>query len=115
MNIEEIKQLISAADTCGHVPLIKGVHGIGKSEAVIQHAIDQNMHYEPLILSLMDTSDLMGIPFTIPVGGLSSTTWAAPTWYTNIVNVAWPEELEVGDLEFNDKKFEEFVKSNIGL
>lgn len=109
MNIAEIKDLIAAADVCGHVPLVKGVHGIGKSESASQYAKEQDMHYEPLILSLMDTGDMLGIPHTIDVGGISSTVWAAPSWYTNIVNAAWPSVLKMDRLQFADSDFEEFV------
>jgi hypothetical protein len=109
MNITEISQLIAAADVCGHVPLIKGVHGLGKSESAAQYAKANDMHYEPLILSLMDTGDMLGIPHTIDVGGMTSTVWAAPSWYTNIVNAAWPNTLKMDRLQFADNKFEEYV------
>lgn len=107
--IQEIKQIIAAADICGQVPLIKGVHGIGKSESAAQYAKENNMHYEPLILSLMDTGDMLGLPVTRNVGGIESTVWAAPSWYTNIVNAAWPEELRVASLEFTSTDLQEYV------
>jgi MoxR-like ATPase len=101
-SINEIAQIIAAADVCGHVPLIKGLHGIGKSEAVAQYAKDQDMYFEPLILSLMDTGDMIGLPVEKTVGGLTSTVWAAPSWFTNVVNAAWPSNLDSKDLKFND-------------
>lgn len=67
------------------------------------------MHYEPLILSLMDTGDMLGIPHTMDVGGMTSTVWAAPSWYTNIVNAAWPNTLKVERLQFADEGFHEHV------
>lgn len=106
--INEIKDIIAAADLCGHVPLIKGLHGLGKSESVAQYATEKDMHYEPLILSLMDTGDMLGLPVTERVNGMASTLWAAPTWYTNIVNAAWPEELDMNELVFNDEEFKSF-------
>jgi hypothetical protein len=109
MNISEIKDIIATADVCGHVPLIKGVHGLGKSESAAQYAADNNMHYEPLILSLMDTGDMLGIPNTIDVSGMQSTVWAAPSWYTNIVNAAWPSTLKMSRLQFADNEFKEGV------
>jgi hypothetical protein len=109
MNINEIKQLIAAADVCGHVPLISGLHGLGKSESAAQYAKEQNMHFEPLILSLMDTGDMLGLPETRDINGMSSTLWAAPSWYTNIVNAAWPEELKLDRLQFTDNAFHEHV------
>lgn len=109
MNIEELKEFIGDADACGHVPLVRGLHGIGKSESSAQYAKDENLHFEPLILSLMDTGDMLGIPVENNVGGLTSTTWAAPTWYSNIVNAAWPNVLKYERLEFSDTGFQSFV------
>lgn len=109
MNINEIKDLIAAADVCGHVPLIKGVHGIGKSESAAQYAKENNMHFEPLILSLMDTGDMLGMPDTRIVGGMPATLWSAPSWYNNIVNAAWPQKLRMSKLRFADKDLEGYV------
>ena len=113
MNIEQVKDLIAAADVCGHVPLIKGLHGIGKSESVAQYAKEQDMHYEPLILSLMDTGDLLGMPDTEKVSGVKSTLWAAPSWFTNILNAAWPQDTTLTDLQFTDTDFQEYVLNSI--
>lgn len=113
MNIQEVKELIVDADACGHVPLIKGLHGIGKSEAPKQYAKENGMHFEPLILSLMDTGDLLGLPDDAIIGGLKSTIWEAPSWYTNIVNAAWPPKMPLERLRFLDKKFEKFVTENL--
>jgi hypothetical protein len=113
MNINEVQQLISAADVCGHVPLIKGLHGIGKSEGVVNYAKKQNMHYEPLILSLMDTGDMLGLPEAKTVGGMESTIWAAPSWYSNIVNAAWPNKLPIDRLQFFDTGFQKVVLNSI--
>lgn len=112
MNINEVKQIIAAADICGHVPLIKGVHGIGKSEAAAQYAKENNMHFEPLILSLMDTGDMLGMPETRIVGGMPATLWAAPSWYNNIVNAAWPQKLRMSKLRFTDKDLEGYIYDN---
>lgn len=109
INIAEIKNLIAAADVCGHVPLIKGRHGVGKSESASQYAKEQDMHFEPLILSLMDTGDMLGLPVTERVNGMMSTLWAAPSWYTNIVNAAWPQKFTLDRLQFMDKDFQEYL------
>ena len=111
MFINEIKEMIAIADECGHVPLVTGPHGIGKSESPRQYAAEQKMYFECLILSLMDTGDLLGMPKTSNVGGMESTIWAAPSWYMNIVNAAWPEILPLDRLEFNDEEFETHIKS----
>lgn len=112
-SIAEIKEIIAQADMCGHVPLVEGLHGIGKSESAAQYAKENNMHYEPLILSLMDTGDMLGLPVTRNVGGLEATVWAAPSWYINIVNAAWPMTLELDQLQFIDTDFQEYVINSI--
>lgn len=112
-NIDDIKQIITAADACGQVPLIEGLHGIGKSEGVYQYAKENNMHYEPLILSLMDTGDMLGMPDTVEVSGILSTVWAAPSWYTNIVNAAWPELLPTKELVFADADLAQAVSEHL--
>ena len=71
------------------------------------------MHYEPLILSLMDTGDLLGMPDTEKVSGVTSTLWAAPSWFTNIINAAWPQDTCLTDLQFTDTNFQEYVLDNI--
>jgi hypothetical protein len=71
------------------------------------------MHYEPLILSLMDTGDLLGMPDTEKVSGVTSTLWAAPSWFTNIINAAWPQDTCLTDLQFTDTSFQEYVLDNI--
>lgn len=113
MNIQECKQFIASADACGHVPLITGPHGIGKSEITRQYSQENDMHIECLILSLMDTGDMLGMPVTKELGGLTSTVWAAPSWYTNVVNAAWPEHLKLDKLQFVDTEFQEFAISRL--
>lgn len=111
MNIKEATQLLKEADSVGHVVLFESLHGVGKSSMCAQYASDADLHLEVLILSLMDTGDLLGIPDTTNVGGLTSTTWAAPVWYTRIVNAAWPEELETDQLSFVDDQLAATVNS----
>lgn len=109
MNINEVTQLIEAADKCGHVPLISGLHGVGKSESAAQYAKNNKLHYEPLILSLMDTGDMLGLPDKENVSGMTSTIWAAPSWYSNIVNAAWPLVLRFDQLQFIDTDLQDYV------
>ena len=113
MNIKETQQFIKAIDLANKSPLLEGVHGIGKSQIIAQYAADNDMHCETLILSLMDTGDLIGLPRTTEVGGALSTVWAAPQWYNNIVNAAMPTEVNLDDLVFADSKFQDFVTSRI--
>ena len=109
MTINELKDFIAIADMCGHVPLVRALHGVGKSESCVQYAADHNLHYEPLILSLMDTGDMLGLPDKTELSGMAATTWAAPTWYTNIVNAAWPTTLSFERLQFRDTEFQTYV------
>lgn len=113
MNPQDLKQAIAACDLCNQVPLISGVHGIGKSDTIKQYAKENNMHCEILILSLMDTGDLLGIPRSVEVGGVYSTVWSAPAWFNRIVDAAWPIEMNFEDLEFKDLEFKEFVQSEL--
>ena len=113
MTINETKQLIAACDLIDKVPLISGLHGIGKSEIVKQYAAEQGLHNETMMMSLMDTGDIAGIPRTAEIGGQISTVWAAPQFITNIINQAWGKELYLEDLQFNDPAFKEFVLSRI--
>lgn len=102
MNIKEVRQLIEEVDAIERVPLIESEHGVGKSTVCHDYAKDNNLHYEPLILSQMDTGDMLGIPNERIIGGQSTTVWSAPSWYTRILNAAWPTVLEVSALQFQD-------------
>lgn len=111
MNIKETYQFLKAVDLANKAPLIEGVHGTGKSALVSQYAADNSMHCETLILSLMDTGDLIGLPRTTEVGGSLSTVWAAPQWYNNIVNAAMPVEMRMDDIVFNNSEFQTYVNA----
>lgn len=111
MNIKGIKHIVEYCDKANIVPLIRGRHGIGKSEATVQYAKSNNMHCETLILSLMDTGDLLGIPNVKNIGGSISTVWAAPSWYQTIVDRAYPAVMQVKDLVFKDKDFNEYFNT----
>lgn len=113
MNIKETKLLVAAADLVNAAPLIQGLHGLGKSEIVKQYAEENNMHFVPLILSLMDTGDLLGLPRTVERGNMLSTDWAVPSWFSQIIDAAWPTELEMDDLVFHDEAFMKFVNSKL--
>lgn len=109
MNINEAKLFVTACDATDTVPLIQGVHGLGKSDIVRQYAKDNNLHCEILILSLMDVGDLCGLPRTISHGGQLSTTWSAPIWFNRIIDAAWPVEIPVEALTFTCPTLEKSV------
>jgi hypothetical protein len=111
MNIKQVFNLIQEADAVDHVPLIESLHGIGKSTICETYAREKNLHFEPLILSLMDIGDLIGIPRTTQVGGQTTTVWAAPDWYSRIVNAAWPTEMPIDRLKFVDTGLYDLVKN----
>ena len=113
MNTRELTKFIQAVDMADLAPLVSSKHGIGKSSVMQQYAVNHGLHCEVLILSLMDTGDLCGLPRTVEIGGQLSTTWSAPVWFTRIINAAWPEQFELSDLEFTDTKFEEFVNQKL--
>lgn len=112
MNINEARNLIATADLVDQVPLISGQHGIGKSEIVSQYANDIGLHNETMMMSLMDTGDIAGIPRTAEIGGQVSTVWAAPQFITNVINKAWPKVLNVDSLVFEDETFQSLVLDN---
>jgi len=107
MKITKINQILKASYYANDVVLMRGLHGIGKTEKIRQYAEENNFYLETLILSLMDQGDLIGIP-NIDNG---VTTWAAPDWIQNIQNKAWPKKFKFEDLDFSDKGFEKVVKS----
>ena len=113
MTINETGNFLHICDLSNKAPLIEGLHGTGKSEIIRQYAAEHDLHCETLILSLMDPSDLLGMPRTADIGGQLSTLWAAPIWYQRIVDAAWPAELNVEDLKFNDSAFEAYVLSKL--
>jgi hypothetical protein len=59
---------------------MEGLHGIGKSQIVEQFAEESDIHLEILFLSHQEVGDLIGIPETIMLDGVSVTTWSVPIW-----------------------------------
>jgi hypothetical protein len=80
MNISRITDVLGVAHATGDNVLMSGVHGLGKTAIVKQFAEDNNYHFECLIMSLCEPSDLMGMPY-IPEGS-TSTHFAEPAWLT---------------------------------
>lgn len=115
MNIKETKSFLKACDLTDRSPLISGVHGLGKSDIVKQYAKEHDMHCETLILSLMDVSDLMGMPRSAEVGGTLTTLWSAPDWFNRITNAAFPVEVNFEDVEFNDKTLKEYMTKHLDI
>jgi hypothetical protein len=113
MNIKDTQLVIEAAALANDTVIIEGVHGVGKSAIVKQFAKDNNYNSVELFLSMMDTGDMLGMPRTRQVGATTITTWAEPDWFQTIVDKAWPQEVHLQDITFNDAALESFITSNL--
>lgn len=107
MNIGSIKPILKAAKIADDTALMIGVHGIGKSDIVRSYAKENNMGIKTIFLSMFEVGDLLGMPNIVD----GTTVWAEPDWLRELNEMAWPEHFNIEDLEFQDKEFEEFVKS----
>ena len=72
-NLEALLEVCQEADIS---VLVKGVHGIGKSERAESYARNNNHHCEVLFLSHQETGDLIGIPEVTD----GVTNWSVPVW-----------------------------------
>lgn len=109
MNINHAKKIIAAASMANHTVLLSGPHGCGKSSIVKQFAKENNYFCQELFLSHMEPGDVLGIPRTVKIGGIPTTTWSAPDWINTIINKAFPYEVKLEDLVFGDEAFKKFV------
>lgn len=109
MNINHAKKIITAASMANHTVLLSGPHGCGKSSIVKQFAKENNYFCQELFLSHMEPGDVLGIPRTVKIGGIPTTTWSAPDWINTIINKAFPYEVKLEDLIFGDEAFQKFV------
>ena len=72
-NLETLFDLCQESDVS---VLVKGVHGIGKSQRAEAYAKNKGYHCEVLFLSHQETGDLIGIPYLED----GVTTWSTPVW-----------------------------------
>ena len=72
-NLETLFEICQESDIS---VLVKGVHGIGKSERAESYARNKNYHCEVLFLSHQETGDLIGIPELTD----GVTNWSVPVW-----------------------------------
>jgi hypothetical protein len=72
-NLETILDICQDSDVS---VLLKGVHGIGKSQRAEAYAKNKGYHSEVLFLSHQETGDLIGIPYLES----GSTVWSTPIW-----------------------------------
>lgn len=80
MNISDAKDILGAARIADDCVIMEGLHGIGKSEIVVQFGESEGLHVEPLFLSNQEVGDLIGNPKTIEKDGVTITTWSIPAW-----------------------------------
>ena len=111
MTINELPIILKAADLANDSVIIEAVHGVGKSDAVKQFARENNYYCQELFLSMMDISDLMGMPRTRLVGSSTITTWAEPDWFQRITDSAFPQLNRISELVITDSIFKEYVKA----
>ena len=81
-----MKTMLSIAKEAQDSLLIEGVHGIGKSEEVKQWCEENGYHLKVLFTSLIEETDLAGIP-TPDITG-KKTQWLQPDWVTDIQEAA---------------------------
>ena len=72
-NLETLFDLCQESDVS---VLVKGVHGIGKSQRAEAYAKNKGYHCEVLFLSHQETGDLIGIPYLED----GTTNWSTPVW-----------------------------------
>jgi len=88
MKITQIKPILHLATVADDSVLISGLHGIGKSEIVSQFASESNAYLEILFTSLVDETDLLGLPDKSGV----STVWLEPVFITRMHDNAFNYE-----------------------
>jgi hypothetical protein len=99
-NVAEFKGLLSVVNSLKqmgvNIPLfVHGRHGIGKSEIPEEFALANGMRYVPLFLSLMDTTDLLGMPFRDATG---ATRFATPDWLRDLLQDPRPALVHIDEL-----------------
>ena len=109
MNAKNTKIMLKLALKANDTVLLDGKHGIGKTSVIKQFAKENLMYLEPLILSLKDPSDLLGMPNINSTGITKRTEFAEPDWFQRIVDKAWPEHFYFSDLEFHDLEFKNYI------
>ena len=81
MNASNLKELLQYCYISNKAVLINGKHGIGKSSIVKQFGNENNLNVEILNLSLMEPSDLLGMPDVDKSQEHPRTIWLEPEWF----------------------------------
>lgn len=89
MKIEEVKEILTISYKAQDAVLLRGLHGVGKTEIVKEWAQENDFHLEVLYLSNQDVSDLIGIATIKEVfNGDDLTIWTVPSWLDNLRNAS---------------------------
>jgi hypothetical protein len=91
--------------------LIRGRHGVGKSEIVYQIAAERNLPIVERRASQMTEGDLLGLPDTCDtaISGRKATTWNAPDWMVTACEqpvLLFLDEVDRATLEVRQGLFE---------
>jgi hypothetical protein len=91
--------------------LIRGRHGVGKSEIVYQIAAERNLPIVERRASQMTEGDLLGLPDTCEtaISGRKATTWNAPDWMVTACEqpvLLFLDEVDRATLEVRQGLFE---------
>ena len=91
--------------------LVRGRHGVGKSEVVYQIAASRNLPIVERRASQMTEGDLLGLPDTCDtaISGRKATTWNAPDWMVTACEqpvLLFLDEVDRATLEVRQGLFE---------
>ena len=89
--------------------MMRGRHGIGKSEVVYQIAADRKMRVVERRASQMQEGDLLGLPSIKDKAKHQTTTWNPPEWFIDACSepvVLFFDELDRGPQEVRQGLFE---------
>jgi hypothetical protein len=89
MNIQSAVHVLRAAQLANDSVIMEGLHGIGKSQIVVQYSNENVYHLETLFLSHQEVGDIIGIPDTITnKDGIKNTVWSVPIWLQRMHDAA---------------------------
>ena len=83
VNLNQVKAALPYAFKANLVPLLHGIHGVGKSTSIREYTEENNMGFVDLRLGQMEVGDLLGLPeiTTDPKTGDKITVFARPKWF----------------------------------
>ena len=82
--MRDLEEILDLCQKSNNSVLLKGPHGIGKSERVESFAKEKGYHCEVLFLSHQETGDLIGIPYLEN----GNTVWSTPIWLQRIYDAS---------------------------